>query len=84
MIGYLLPDIIKVYKLSYFPDVPLCNRSEPRKIGSVIGRNVTIVCDVDAYPKETTYQWWFMGQDRKQQRRMLNVHGQTMMHGYLK
>ena len=64
----------------YFTDSPVC-KSSPRKIGSVVGNNITISCDVDAYPRDGfSFQWWFLGNGIKTQRRMLYVHSQTMTH----
>ncbi len=57
----------------------MCNFS-PRKIAAVIGSNLTVICDVDAYPSEVNFQWWFLAAGIKTQRRMLYVHSQTMLH----
>ena len=61
-------------------DSPICKPSNKR-VGSVVGSNVTVICDVDAYPRENMFQWWFLGQGHKTQKRMLsNEHRQTYLH----
>lgn len=64
-------------------DSPICKPSNKR-VGSVVGSNVTVICDVDAYPRENMFQWWFLGQGHKTQKRMLsNEHRQTYLHRYM-
>lgn len=59
---------------------PLC-RSGTKKIGTVIGNNITVVCNVDAYPKEKNYQWWFHEHGHKSEKKMLSqVHTETFTH----
>ena len=61
-------------------DRPLC-RSGTKKIGTVIGNNITVVCNVDAYPKEKNYQWWFHEHGHKSEKKMLSqVHTETFTH----
>ena len=62
-----------------FSDSPVCN-SSPRKIASVIGSNISIICDVDAFPEEVTFQWWFSGAMKNSQKQMISEHGPTLNH----